>query len=241
MHTANCVVDREAGKNFVCFSMLPGECTHHSMRSKLPILRTVTRESVAVYRMIPLHFYLSNLCSCTGFGVAAHLAVDIFPGTSFFDRFIRGTFPSVRKIIPRNSQFVTILAHAKTTKNVHTMKKVLYNLDEADDRRDKNNAAWDIVRLAHQTLQQPYTHCHVLITTKSHGLLAFEPIAMPFRRHGTLSVHGIIGIPPGWPFYIFVCSFFDLEACILKQTVIANTVVPSNVIHVMHSTNQRHF
>lgn len=69
------------------------------------------------------------------------------------------------------SQPVAILGQAKTSKNKHTSKIVLYNQGKFDDQNVNNDAAYDIVRAARKIGLQLYIRNYVLVATKRHGLL----------------------------------------------------------------------
>lgn len=71
--------------------------------------------------VLPLHIRTENNCARVCFVIALHLALGIFLGTAPPDWFIRESFPSTRKFVPRNSQLVALVAlKARNTEmNVH--------------------------------------------------------------------------------------------------------------------------
>lgn len=120
-----------------------------------------------------------------------------------------------------------------------TFHIVSYDPDKVDDQNLNHDAAYDVVQVARQTVLQSHAQHHVLFTRKLHSLLTIESRAMSLNRHSILTSHGIIVIPPGRPFYIFVSHFSDCKAYLPKHMIIANTVAPPHVIHTIDSTGRK--
>lgn len=95
-------------------------------------------------------FYITHI----RFGVATHLAMEIWLGTSFVYHFICKIFPSERNVVFWTSQPVAILAHTKTSMINCTSNNVSYHSDKADDQNANHDAAYDVVRVTRQIVLQ---------------------------------------------------------------------------------------
>lgn len=109
MYTAHCLLDTGAGINIIRSSLVPTSWFKRIKRDKLPTLQTATKQPLSMDGFILLNLRLGDLNTRIWFGVAPHLALDIFLGTAFIDRFIRSIFPSERKVVPWHSKLVAIM------------------------------------------------------------------------------------------------------------------------------------
>lgn len=107
--------------------------------------------------------------------------MDILPGTKFIDRFVRGIFPPKRKVIPWNLQPVAIVAYKLQITEVNVVDSGTKEVNEAEQVLEDAVENF-VVRVKRQVVLQPNTKHHVLVTTKSRGLLTIEPRILRSNR-----------------------------------------------------------
>lgn len=114
---------------------------------------------------MPLFVLIGDLCIHTWFGVVNILAMDVLLGMSFFDRCIRGIFPSERKLFRCNYRPVA---------NILTQKKVnmeTTNTEEADvhTKVDSGTPIDEkyLCRIAHQVTIPAYSQAAVQVNCRS--------------------------------------------------------------------------
>lgn len=124
MYPANCFLNTKADVKLIYPSTLSREWNHCIKRKNLPTICTAAKEPLPLDGLILPPLCLGDLCTRIWFDVALHLTMDILLDTSFIDRFLRGIFPSERKILLWHSQPVAILAQAETSRIKHTSHNV---------------------------------------------------------------------------------------------------------------------
>lgn len=120
MHTAVGLLDTGAGAKLINAPMTPstwGGCVKQNTRPKVS---TATKQPSQLDGRILLSLQLGNITTRVWFDITRHPAVDILLCTTFIDRFIRGIFPSERKVVPWNLPPVPILTkiHSANTLKV---------------------------------------------------------------------------------------------------------------------------
>lgn len=86
-----------------------------------------------------------------------HLAVKLLLDISYSDQFVRGLFPSERKVLFRHSQPFAILSHKRTTQDAHILKIVSHNPSHTIDQNLFHHTNDKDARFAQQILLQPNT------------------------------------------------------------------------------------
>lgn len=199
----------------------------------------MTKPLLPLDRLIHFHLRLGELSTHIWFSVALNLAVDTLLGTSFTYRFIRGIFPSERKVALWHSQPVTIIAHLRTPKDTCIPNNIRHSTAQAGDQNVYHDARYDVVRVAQQIVLQPNITCHVLVRAKPHHLHTIEPKALPTSRLHTLAARQVVNISPNQPFQIFVSSFSGWEVGLLKRMIIALWGTTPDIIRGTNFNNQK--
>lgn len=88
MHTAKCLFNTGSGVSLIRFSIKLLRWTNGIKRQEISQLRTGTLRPLPIEKLILLLPRINKLSTCTWSWIASHLAVEIFLGTSFIDRFI---------------------------------------------------------------------------------------------------------------------------------------------------------
>lgn len=99
MHPMASVLYIGSGPNLIRKSSIPPILTYRIRAMKHPGLTAATNQSVSVDGVILLHVLLGELPVKVFFSVVTHLGVPLLLGTSFIDRFVRGIYPQVRKVV----------------------------------------------------------------------------------------------------------------------------------------------
>lgn len=172
-------------------------------------------------------------------GVATHPAVKLLYGTLFIDHFICKIFHLDEKIISWHFQPVAILAQKQTPHDTRISSAVSNNPAQAVDHDIWQGSYFVIVTVSEQTVLQSHPQHHVLFTTKSHGLLTFEPRPMPIGCYSTLSACQIMDILPNQPSHIHAFNFSDLLVFLPKLTIIAECGTPLGVMHDVSFNDQK--
>lgn len=115
---------------------------------------------------------------------------------AFIDRFISGIYPAERKVVPRNFQPVAIVARKPGDTKVNVADSSTTEVKEVENvvEDTKDNS---IVCVARLVALKPNTQHHVLVTTKSDGLLTIDPRTLRLGRQYTLAVRTILDVSPG--------------------------------------------
>lgn len=179
MQTASFLPDTGAKVSLNRSLNIPPSWCNCMKRKNVPQLWTDTKQQRPLDRLILSHLRLDELSTRIWFGKALHFAVEIVLGASFIYRFICGIFLVEHRVVPWPSQSVTILAHKQTLQDTHKSNTVSYNLKHAIDYNIDNHAAYNVAGAAKQILLQRNTQHHVLVTTKSYGLLTIHSRVMP--------------------------------------------------------------
>lgn len=212
--------------------MISTNCAYRIKQDGLTTLRTATKQSLPLNRLIIPNLRIGNLKSQVWFGFALQLAFKILLGIAFIDRFISGNFPSKQKAVPWHSRPVAITAKPKspnTAQKAHNIadKPVsasYYNKTEA-------KSLYDVARAAKQIEQQPYTKHHVLASTHSYGLLTIKPIGL--SRHDRLATRAVMKVSPEQPFYTLLSDVSNRNVRLPKRMITTQTTAPPHVLQAL--------
>lgn len=221
-----CLLDTGADLNLVNASMIPPQWAARIKRQNLPRLRTATKEPLALDGTIILHLRLGDLRVRVCFGVVPNLVVDFLLGTSFSDRFIRGIFPSERKIVPWHSHPVTILASQRPSATTATNNAISAIEDTSLDQAVTNDQVTHPILVARQMVIPANTASSVLVTTAATGLFLVQPRIMRITRQTTIAARRILDAPPNRPFFILVSNFSNRPVHLRKHMVLAHSETP---------------
>lgn len=134
-------LDAGAGVSILHRSLIPTGWKNCSRRHDLQRLRTATKNRLSLDGSMLLHLHLDKLCTRVWFSIALHLAVDILLGTTFIDWFMSGIYPAGRKVVPRNSQSVAIVAWKPRNTKVDVVDASTMGVKDAeqvvDDKKRK--------------------------------------------------------------------------------------------------------
>lgn len=154
------------------------------------------------------YFFLSVAVTYTlkkPFGNVHKLAVYMLLGISFTDCFIRGIFPTKRKVVPRHCRPQAFLFATQCNQNISSC--ALYVAEPLSEPSNKDEVSSHPNRIARQTALKPQSkHC-VLVTTTVSNIGTFEPRIFEGICQMTFDAHGVIDVLPPQPFHILVANF----------------------------------
>lgn len=111
---------------------------------------------------------------------------------SFIDRFIRGIYPTERKVVPWHSHPVAILDTTQRAKCNHTtISTVTAPIDKPSTEDDNNTYS---LRVARKTLLEPHSKHQVLETTIASGIETVELRVVEKTRQKTSTAYGVIDL-----------------------------------------------
>lgn len=112
---------------------------------------------------------------------------------TFTDRFIRGSFPSERKVVLWISQLVAKVARRLRNTGVNVINSNTSETIEAGKVFDGANQN-SIVRVARQRILKSNTKHDILVMTKPSGLLTIQPRLSRSSRKCTLADRAIVDV-----------------------------------------------
>lgn len=105
-----CLLNTGAGLNLISKASQKRQIFTNIKKQKFSRLRTATKEPISLRGKILLFISMNELSVRVLFGIVENLAIEVLLRTSFIDRYIRGNFPSERKVVPWNYSPVPILS-----------------------------------------------------------------------------------------------------------------------------------
>lgn len=115
----------------------------------------------------------------------------MLPGTLFIDHFIRGIFPSERKVVSWSSHPVTISIWSKTSKSSN-VTTVAVNAPPSNDTHKTNHKLEELpasICMTHQVLFQSHIECCVKVTTPVSGIHSVEHKILEGTHQLTFTAH----------------------------------------------------
>lgn len=203
---------------------------------KLPV---ATNLPLLLDGLVLQYHSLNKLSSRKWYEVVSHPALEIPLGVSITDRFNCGIFLLKRKLVFWHPQTVAILALKQTPQHTRTPSTVLHSLAQAVDWKVSYDAAYNAVRITQKNVLQQITQHHVLITTKSHGLLTIEPKAMLKNGHCTFVARKIVDIDLEQTSYNLISNFYERLVRLPKSMIIALCKLPLDLIHAVSFIDQK--
>lgn len=110
MHLVNCAFYTDAGLKRIPDDFLDAEKLRALQSGSRLALKSTVSQKIHVTGTITLNIITKNSKIRAAFSVLHNLAVPVFLGTSFIDRFLNIIFPPELKIVPYISKRVPILA-----------------------------------------------------------------------------------------------------------------------------------
>lgn len=191
MWIAHCLLRTGAWLNLIHLSMITTNCAYWIKQKGSPTLCTATKQPLPLKRLNLLNLSIGNFSSRVWFRLASQLANDRLLGTPFTDRFIRGVFPSKRKVLLSLSELVSTTAKRRVPKPARRTNLITEEPVSATYRfKVETDRVYDNVVGAKQIEQQLYTGHYVLVNTQSCGLLRMEPIDL--SRHIKLAARVVM-------------------------------------------------
>lgn len=244
MITTPVLIDTGATMNLVAAKFLPPEWREKVRPYNGRDVESANKTSLTISGLIPLCVRVGDLKVKVWFAVAQDLCTRVLLGTPFIDRFIKGIFPPERKLVPRDSPPVHILA-------IDEPNMVMAVEDDkrpcppdapqpelttaSDDLARTQTQCEKRVRVAKSTTIAPWTEKPILVNCDVSGLVVITPYDKTIRSRLSMVARGVMDVRPNRPFYVLMANASSSTVQIPKNMYVACAQdVPSMVIDPAH-------
>lgn len=198
-----------------------------------PRLCSATNQRVEIVGILSFYVRMDEARVRVELGELRNLAVPILLGTSFVDKFVKGVFPSKRKIVTYNSPRVSLLLiHEALTDNQG------FN-DESENGTYKGILVVEYVereqsiRIARTIVLQPMSETAVLVVTNAKRLVEIESLPALLEKCPCTVARGLLGALPRHPFRVLAISTSNKDDTLVKLQRVAVAVPPP--VEIVHS------
>lgn len=222
MKLVTIVLDTVAGKHLTDSLFIPSSRKSKIKRISVPSLSTAGRQSISAIGVIMLHFCIGDVMVRAWFGVVDNLAVFVTFRISFIDRFVKGIFPSERKVVPYHSKTVTIMTSFEND--------TIYTIVFEDEVNDSDGA---FSRVARHVWLRLVSETLFLVHTTYEGFMHIESHPNIVKPRVAVTESGILNVVPGRPLHLVVAYFAERLAHYPKHMLATvGSGAPQYLVHM---------